>query len=70
MLCILYEIVLTFGVYLYYFVFNYVRRLEISLYQALLKNAVYYYYYYYYSCVGQVGHSPGISEILSPWVAS
>ena len=37
MLCILYEIVLTFGVYLYYFVFNYVRRLEISLYQALLK---------------------------------
>ena len=47
MQCILYEIVLTFGVYLYYFVFNYVRRLEISLYQALLKNAVYYYYYYY-----------------------
>ena len=45
--CILYEIVFTFGVYLYHFVFNYVRRLEISLYQALLKNVVYYYNYYH-----------------------
>ena len=37
LLCILYEIALTFGVYLYYFVLIYVRRLEITLYQALLK---------------------------------
>ena len=50
MLCIFYEIVLTFGVYLYYFVFNYARRLEITLYQALLKNAVYYYYYVSHMC--------------------
>ena len=40
MLCILYKIVPTFGFYLYYFVLIFARRLEITLYQALLKCGV------------------------------